>query len=475
MSYMSAKSRGIVLTSIIVSFMIGMMSVSISVQQRLMLGVGVLLAFIAVFKIEFGIYILLWFSGIAGLWGFDLPGFPPIYFVEIMIVILLLAFLLFYRKKFVSSSVSKPLILIIIWAAIAVIGSIYVGSVNFEPNCYKEQGKSFVMILLPIGSYFLIANNVSSKKIAEHMIFSIITAGVLLSIYQYYAFFTKGTLRIGYVERVGLFGGNFFGALYMTALLLLMAFLFYYKNRLKKMLCIVLMCFIGFNIITIFARATFIAALIPILLFAFLKKRKLFALLLLCLLIISITYPTFIRPVTEIYSPRITPWVRLPIAYDAIRIIKKNPVFGIGGDRYWNYSTYEAVYCSPINACTSERKKEYLPVCSTHNDYLQMAVNMGIPGLILFLWFLCVIWKETIALYKSTDDEFSKTVSLAFLVTIVGFCIQCFVSESIFGCYGNLGYQGFSARFYFWALLGVVIGVKHVEKEEIALPGGCKN
>lgn len=458
----------VILASIFLALGMGVMITRFSLTTNGLFYAAIILGLLTLVKIEYGIYIALLLSVIGGLFGFDLPGVPPIYFVEIMLTILLLvwfASILTHHRELVSSPVNKPLIMILLWSIVSMIGAQYMGTVTSRIQrfggtvlSYKFQINTFTMLFFTIASYFVVVNHISNKQVAKHMIFSIIISSIPMSIYQYYLFFTQTGMRIGYIARVYSFmGGNGLGGFYMVVLLLLITLLFYYKDAVKRILLITMICLIGFNIMITFARASLLATGVAIISFIFFKNRKISVGLLVCIALLFV-FTSLAPTISEIYrldqiSSGTGHWARIAIAKDAIEIIKNHPVLGIGLGRYFDYSHY----------WQSSAHGRFHYYGSAHNDYLQMGVYMGIVGLGLFFWFIWAVGKEAISFYKSTEDDFYKSISLSFLAIFTGFLVGCLASESIFGSFENMGYQSISCKLYFWVLLGILIGMKNLE------------
>ncbi len=454
----STQSFFPIMISVFIALLLGTMLNIFSLSTNLLLYAISILGLLAFVKFEYGIYIILLLSIIGGLFSFDLPGIPPIYFVEVMLTILLFVWgisILIYRRKFVSSPINKPLLLILLWSVVSMIGAQHRGVVVSET--YKYQINAFIMLFFTIVSYFIIANHISSKQVVKYMIFSIIISSVPMSMYQYYLFFTQANMKIGYFDRVSsIFSGGFLSVYYLMVFLLLVNLFFYYKkDKIKQILIGLGVIILLFNIIITFARAVFIATVASISVLIFLQNKKFIASILFCLSILFLIYPRIVSPIVDTYSIKGT-GARIDIARDACRIIKKYPLFGVGLDNYRNYTHY---YYRGLSGYSR-------PMCSAHNDYLQIGVNIGIVGILLFFWFLWNIWRETFLVYKFTQDKFFKSIVASFLATILGFSITALAGEVIFGAFGNGGYQMFSPRLYFWVLIGIIVGIKNLEKVE---------
>jgi len=85
---------------------------------------------------------------------------------------------------------------------------------------------------------------------------------------------------------------------------------------------------------------------------------------------------------------------------DAKRYISKSPIFGYG------YGSTDR-----------------LLFMDTHNMYLKLALESGIPTLLIFIWFVLAAFKTAFKLYKITDNQFYKSLALGLMGSITALVI----------------------------------------------------
>ena len=466
----TSQSYFLILISIFIAICFGIMLSIFSLTMNLLFYAAIILVFLTLIKFEHGIYIALLLSITGGFFGFDLPVIPPIFFVEIILAILLFVWFVSVmsgnNRKFISSPVNSPLFLFMGWSLISIFWAHYT-KIVLIPHIWKVQFIGFVLLIFTFASYFIVVNHIENKKTAKRIVIFIILSSLVPLIIQYWDFFyrQKDLIKIGYNTRTkSFFGGNLFSAHYMLCLILSLSIVPLYKG-VKKFLLIANVFFVAVGILITFARTSLVATLISLLFFCFLKNKKTLIILIVCLLLIFVIYPTLSSIIVDEYKlDQFTSgqghWIRTTLARDAFEIIRKYPIFGIGFLPYGLCSSY---WFSRFGSNYSF----YGYLGSAHNDYLQVAVNLGIVGISLYFYFLIACWKETLSFYKKTRDKFSKAIAMAFLVIIVGFSVESLASESIFGCLDNAGFQLLSVRIYFWILLAVVVRLKNLEKKQI--------
>jgi len=119
---------------------------------------------------------------------------------------------------------------------------------------------------------------------------------------------------------------------------------------------------------------------------------------------------------------------------DGIAFIKEKPIFGQGLGTYMNKS--KGIYA--------------------HNCYIQMAAEIGITGLICFLWFLIEFFKLGIHLFKKNNDM----LLLGLLAGISSFLINSFF---------EVNFYSLQVSVLFWFALGMIIGLTKIMENENAI------
>ena len=59
-----------------------------------------------------------------------------------------------------------------------------------------------------------------------------------------------------------------------------------------------------------------------------------------------------------------------------------------------------------------------------HNNFIQIAVERGILGVIAFLWMIFSFYRWGVTSFKKADDEFLKSLLLGFLAAFSAFLIS---------------------------------------------------
>jgi len=98
--------------------------------------------------------------------------------------------------------------------------------------------------------------------------------------------------------------------------------------------------------------------------------------------------------------------------------IPKHPFVGIG----YGKESYRLVF--------DQKSEESLPGheqvrnAGTHNIFLELALHVGLPGLLLFVWLVARIAKTTLAEFHRAADFWSKAVLLGVGVSVIGMGVR---------------------------------------------------
>jgi O-antigen ligase len=126
----------------------------------------------------------------------------------------------------------------------------------------------------------------------------------------------------------------------------------------------------------------------------------------------------------------------------AIPIILSHPILGVGLSNYAYYSYSKFEFWKPV-----------------HNEYLRLAAEIGIPGLIFFLIFIFFIYREAFRNIK-LKDPYLKSVSLGIIGGHTAILCAIFFGPML---------QHYRQIFLFWLLAGLAVALKRIAKNEWAL------
>ena len=126
---------------------------------------------------------------------------------------------------------------------------------------------------------------------------------------------------------------------------------------------------------------------------------------------------------------------------EAMQIFEYNPIFGSGLNTY-----------SKISSVLYMKGGGY-----PHNCYLQMAAEIGLVGLLSFLWIIYVVCREVIRTIKKNSATFFRAFLVGLFIGLVAFLIHSFFDTNLYSV---------QLANFFWLILGVIMAVQKIVQED---------
>jgi O-antigen ligase len=115
----------------------------------------------------------------------------------------------------------------------------------------------------------------------------------------------------------------------------------------------------------------------------------------------------------------ITGGVRLTIDRDCLHMVLRKPLLG------WGLGTFPVVYPQFRSFYTT------FFVNQAHNDYLQLAVETGMAGFAIAIWFLVLVFRRAASKLKDWSDTSSGTLTVAALLGCIGILVHSFLDFNL--------------------------------------------
>ncbi len=130
-------------------------------------------------------------------------------------------------------------------------------------------------------------------------------------------------------------------------------------------------------------------------------------------------------------------------------MVRNNPLFGLGfANYYWN---------TPLYAIRGWNVQ-----FSTHNNYLDLVAQMGILGLLTFLWFFWEMGRLGWWLRERVSDGFSRAYVYGSLGGLVATLFTGALGDWILPFFYNIGMSGFRSSVLAWLFLGGLVSLKRM-------------
>ncbi len=331
-----------------------------------------------------------------------------------------------------------------------------------------------VQVLKMYLGFLYIGNNIKSRKEIQFVIVFLLLGlflESLLGLAQYkfdrplVPSVLGGPEKVGYIrlgEPMSRISGTWVSyndfAWYLTFMLPISLSLLFSRIRGSyKIMCgLILVAGIGALICTL-SRAgwySFVVAALIVLLLNFSKTKGKTGLnnfatsIVAILIVISVIFtvnPQFLnivnrRVVSDDYDAA---YSRIPQMQVASNIIRANPLLGIGIN---NYTEVMDQYDTTDVKLTSITRQQ------VHNIFLQVAAEMGVAGLAIFIWLIFMVYKEGLSYIRFSEDSMSNVV-VGLIGGITAFLIHGLVDAASLGNHLFL---------IFWFFTGMVIVIKKI-------------
>ncbi len=331
------------------------------------------------------------------------------------------------RVRLVHTNLNLPILAYVTIQVIAAAFSPY------KAHSFRAVGEEWLLLI-----FFLIVNNVREEAQVKKLFAILISVSALVGLYAVWQHYmgmdiyrgrileTRGDvfLSLGFFDHHLTFGGY-----YMLMFLLAVGLSFYtIRSNLFRVLRFASPVLPGLALIFSYARSAWVGALAGIFAFGLSRGVKLtlfliLGMVLLCL-VIYVLEPTIWDRIKEIDLSRDKPEsTRIRLWLTSINMIKDRPILGIGPgnfSRLFDRYKVEGVYDT---------------TCHPHNDYLNVAVNSGILGLLAYLsiWvtFLLSVLKSV---WNKSRQDFRSAGQAAGMAAVSGFLVaglfQCYYTDA---------------------------------------------
>ncbi|MFO7538972.1 MAG: O-antigen ligase family protein [Chloroflexota bacterium] len=137
------------------------------------------------------------------------------------------------------------------------------------------------------------------------------------------------------------------------------------------------------------------------------------------------------------YSTRVDAWLIM------LEIIKENPILGVGPANYYWYTPL-----FPIRG--------YYVEFNSHSQYFDIVAQIGIIGLLAYLWFLFQLGKLGLSLIDKVPTGFPRALIYCILGGLAGTFASGALGDWILPFVYNVGFIGMRASLIGWVFLGII-------------------
>lgn len=374
---------------------------------------------------------------------------PMNVFMGFLIAAFLLKKLLVKERLFKGGPVNIPLLLFFVITCLSAINSV---------SLYDTLKGGIFRLAQYIFIFYIVKDEVKDKAQINKILWALALGAVLASFNGIFQILTgrdfirgyQPILNIGLLRATAAFKDANILGIYLSAIIpLILGLGFYYFKGIKKVAVFLISLLVLIGIALTYSRPTLLAVYAVLLFFGLVRRSK----VLLSLLLIFTLASPFLLPKSvkewakEVeYNPLrfMCNDDRIAVYLHSLNMIKAHPVIGVGANTFMkSYRKYK-IYPEYRGIITLDEMK-------AHNNYLHMAGEIGLTGLVIFFWFLYCLFKESKNIYRSAGDNYLKTVSLSLIACLIAFLVNGLTESSLY--YSVVAVM-------FWYIAGLSLALK---------------
>ena len=169
------------------------------------------------------------------------------------------------------------------------------------------------------------------------------------------------------------------------------------------------------------SRGSWLSFAAALMVLGFIKSKKAVGMFIIVLIVGFMLLPHAVKDdildVADMHEG--TSWERVMLWKGAANMVKVHPVLGFGVNTYSrNYPEY--------------KDPEYWGYGYTHNSYLQMATEIGVPGVILYIAFLISVLLLSFRGMRKMEPGLRKDMGMGIFACMTGFSLNCAVDTHLY-------------------------------------------
>jgi len=174
---------------------------------------------------------------------------------------------------------------------------------------------------------------------------------------------------------------------------------------------------------------------------------------------LAITFPVIRDAVTGMAAPNTEAYsyfTRVEAWKIVLRIIQDNWVLGLGPANYYYYTPLIPILGNYITF-------------NSHNQYVDLLAQVGVVGLVFYLWFFLEMFGISWWLKSRVPEGFSRAYVYGSIGAIVGMLAAGMLGDWVLPFVYNIGLNGFRASIIGWLFLGGLFALHQMYKKNPVL------
>jgi len=385
---------------------------------------------------------------IAGFIPFQGPGQVNVSALTVaLLIILWLLDMLVVKRRFLVAD-SRPFIPVFLFLVISVV-AFGMGQVpwfvfaNQAP--LNAQMGGFAIFMLSAGLLLLTAHRIQDLRWLKIIMWTFI--GIATT------YVLGRVAKISYIDQLypyGLSNGSMFWT-WLVALTLSQA-MFNTQLKMRIRVLLVFIVLITFYVAYVQANDWKSGWVPPLVCVAVLLgiRYKRFVVFTIPIALLAVVYGAGILVATDEYSwgTRVDAWIIV------LTISRVSPLLGMGFANYYWYTPLFPIRGWPVSF-------------NSHNQYVDLIAEVGIIGLLCFLWIFLEMGKLSWRLGNRLPDGFARSYSYGVLAGVAGTLMAAFLVDWVLPFVYNIGFNGFRASILPWIFFGGLISIEQMYREKV--------
>jgi len=310
--------------------------------------------------------------------------------------------------------------------------------------------------------YFILMNTIKTKNQLYTLIMLLVLSTAVISVYGLYQMKTVGATSEAWVDttlfedikaRIGstFENPNVLGEYLVLIIPVAIAMLWGQKGWVSKLTTLGLTAIMLICLVYTYSRGAYIGLMLALALFAVLRDRRFVILGVIGLLLLPFVLPqSVINRFTSIGNLSDTSsFYRISVWLGSLKIVKDYWPSGIG----LGLEPFKLIYPKySLNAAYAHH---------SHNIYIQLLIETGIAGFLMFFAIIAVYYKTMLAGFYKTRDRFVSTFMIAAASGMAGYLAQ--------GIVENIWYNN-KVLLTFWVMLALGMTAKSLISKDNEVP-----
>ncbi|MDP2923094.1 MAG: O-antigen ligase family protein [Candidatus Omnitrophota bacterium] len=366
------------------------------------------------------------------------------------------------RSLVIKNELNFPIVLFILLITL----SIFTGYVKLGISFFGDEFRVFKSLISTFLLFFIVANNISKKRDMVRIVGVISFMIVFVSLLSIKEFRGADIYHYDEGSRIELFGmqPNMLGAFFAQYIPIFAALFLMLKKLRARIFYLFLFSICAPGLMFTYSRGAYLGLMGALVMMAILGGAKSFRrstlLIVFAFCAISLLFgrghliPVSVKERFDmIKDPGEDKSVALRKEAWALakEYIRQSPLIGQGYG-----ASDQLLYLESIKG-----------QLDTHNMYLDIAMESGIPAVLVFMWMIIKAILTSVKAYRRTDDDFYKAICLGCIGSVAALAI---------GNYFGTRLTLLAVNGYFGILLGLVARIRYIEQTDLAkAKKGAKN